>query len=434
MKLPQMIVLVFVVAAVVFAVTYLKMGIGDAGTAGTDGPPPPVPAGARLTFPVRVAPPSGIDEEARMESELGVPGHHDFWFRNDESQAVQVGLKQMSCKCSQVELALATDASPAGSPAPQPGPSADWKKLEEGDKGVSVPAGAGGWVRVRWTGNELGPQRLGVALWSGNPQTGPEDRLEVSVIFLEAVSLDAREKDIGRVSPGDPQKEVDFFLWSSTRQSFQVEPQPVKDREGKPDRFVTVGAPVPLTPEERQAISKRISLPVQCGYTVRVSVRERTDDAQIDLGPLLRQVDLKLKLGPGANGAEPAEAEALRVRVGGWVPGEVTVGSEKDQGRILLGIFRADYGINRPVRLEAQQPNLQLTLEKDKIPEYLDVKLTEEKSGPRKVWRLDVRVPPNRVVGQFPREDDPRYRDSAVYLKTQAGRRIRIPVGGTATP
>jgi hypothetical protein len=54
--------------------------------------------------------------------------------------------------------------------------------------------------------------------------------------------------------------------------------------------------------------------------------------------------------------------------------------------------------------------------------------------GGHRMWVLRVEVPPSAARGEFPRLEDPVFRDSAIYVKTneQPPRSIRIPVRGVA--
>jgi hypothetical protein len=81
---------------------------------------------------------------------------------------------------------------------------------------------------------------------------------------------------------------------------------------------------------------------------------------------------------------------------------------------------------------------LKLEIDREHTSKFLEVKLEGPQSFPtgRQSWKLNVRVPPGKVHGSFPRQDDPLYRDSAVYVKMidgQQTRSLRIPVQGEAT-
>src|SRR5262249_57248950 len=46
----------------------------------------------------------------RTVAEFGKPGHHDYWFKNENNQAVTVGLRKEGCgRCGDVKVFLAPD-------------------------------------------------------------------------------------------------------------------------------------------------------------------------------------------------------------------------------------------------------------------------------------------------------------------------------------
>ena len=78
-------------------------------------------------------------------------------------------------------------------------------------------------------------------------------------------------------------------------------------------------------------------------------------------------------------------------------------------------------------------------LEKDRLPKYLEARLPAKPNvsgsgSGHQTWRLEVRVRPGEARGQFPRQEDPAYADSAVYVQIvgKTPRSIRVPVSGTA--
>jgi hypothetical protein len=170
---------------------------------------------------------------------------------------------------------------------------------------------------------------------------------------------------------------------------------------------------------------------VLCGYRIPITLQAVSKDGTrpFDLGPFRRWVVLTPN--------EDEGIEAVRTVVSGEVKGDVIVGSPNDAGAVTFGVFERQRGARRTVTLQSTVPGLDLKLDPDhKVPDYLDVKLDKAQDGPvgNRTWRLHVEVVPGRARGVFPRDDDPTYRDSAVYLKTleKTPRTIRIPVSGTA--
>ena len=59
-----------------------------------------------------------------------------------------------------------------------------------------------------------------------------------------------------------------------------------------------------------------------------------------------------------------------------------------------------------------------------------------KKKGELPEWRLTAAVKPNEASGAFPRDEDPKYRDSAIYVRQKGvpnARATRIAIEGHAT-
>src|SRR5207245_1009334 len=127
----------------------------------------------RLDFATQDFP---LKEGERMVCEVKKPKSNDFRFRNPNDRPVKVGLTGKACKCSAVELYVPPPdwqervrrRGPVDLAALAGGKGADDAELkgltpeplEKDGPGGTVPAGAVGWVRLRWTGRDLGPQIL----------------------------------------------------------------------------------------------------------------------------------------------------------------------------------------------------------------------------------------------------------------------------------
>jgi hypothetical protein len=165
-----------VLAVMVFGITFAMNYLGGGGLRRTDQLPPNQ---RLLSFEYRVAMP--------LEWERKVPGQYDFWFTNDEDEPITIGLDHKTCRCASVQafvlpekrrpqllavagafegllaqgLVLQGAVLAAGSyEALERG--LDGKELLQQDEDVSatVPARAVGWVRLKWSGEQAGPQRL----------------------------------------------------------------------------------------------------------------------------------------------------------------------------------------------------------------------------------------------------------------------------------
>jgi hypothetical protein len=358
-------------------------------------------------------------------------GSKDFWFQNDNSVPVKLGLKSKSCKCSEVlvgvvppaeaklyhSAATGNDSDPTIKLNPQP--------LEIDDaKGVPVGPGEGGVVRLAWEDKkERQPtardERLVVEVWTQALEGGPKtvNRLELPVTFVPALRVDKDTDSLkDDLALGD-EKMVEFKCWSSTRPKFSLS---AKERSGDPCFTCSC---VPLSDQERKDLSASTKTHVLCGYRVDVMVRERlSDKVQMELGPFIRRIDLS---------SDP-DIEPTAVLVSGVVRGDVTVGNDEDRGRITLGLFSAKYGITKTVKLIAHRRGLELKVDKVE-PESGHLKVKSLKKvqatlpGGRSEWELCVEVPPGTPSGALDH--------TAVRLAISGNppRQIRIPVIGSAT-
>jgi hypothetical protein len=158
---------------------------------------------------------------------------------------------------------------------------------------------------------------------------------------------------------------------------------------------------------------------------VPVTLREKAGDRLLlAQGPFRRMLQISL----------PSEEwDSVSVAFTGEVHGDVTV---SDDGRVQFGPFKRLRGTSKALLVWSLTPGLRLEVDRQRTAPFLNVQLNEpEKDADgRQTWRLEIRVPAERASGVFPRDNNPDYRDSAVYLKTAgpSARNIRIPVAGLA--
>ena len=198
----QMVVLVLVVVVAVFVLTYVSQFVLDKPKQTVKPTPEPGPAPDKL---LDFAQDKAIwpkkkwvaeDQEAVAEWEWHKPGHYDFWFENNRDVPVLTGLQTQSCsKCTRIEVGLVT-ADERQLPKEElakktQDPAFAWSKLELSHQdGITVPARAGGWIRLIWTGERLGPERVTADLWSQTREKGGlQQRLEVPLTFIEPVRI-----------------------------------------------------------------------------------------------------------------------------------------------------------------------------------------------------------------------------------------------------
>jgi hypothetical protein len=455
----QMAILTATVVALVVIVTLLKVGLGGRGREIDDAKPAPPLMTPHLTFPhteLTSKPYDPRNGRAPLEEEINSDGHCDFWFKNDNSAPVDVFVMHVSCnRCVSVKAALAPEGGQAAQAAqavgmatvgplsgapqaaaelPAPGPDVTWVTLEseevkEGAKSFSVPPKRAGWVRVGWKEQERGAKILSADLRTTcSVGSAPPVRLQVGAIFADPISVWPEKKEVAveAIDIGqDSTRTAWFTVYSSTRPAFTLEPEPESEQKRK-HPFVTCGQPVRLTAKECQEFERECKHAVRCAYRVPVSVRERADGRQHDLGPFHTAVALKTD----------AQDDEVGLIVTGSVRGIVTVlsgESDSSQDRISLGVFPRSIGVNKTVTVEAAQGVDDVVLES--VPAFLkaELKPQQEKSRDgRKRWSLTVSIAANALSGPFGRPEDAARGDSSIYLKAQ-GRRVRIPVSGTAS-
>jgi hypothetical protein len=320
----------------------------------------------------------------------------------------------------------------------------DGKELLKDEEATAVvPARSVGWVRLKWSGEQVGPQRLQAELWVDARGRGPGTTLELPLMFHEPVRTKG-DLDIRVVDDDTLPQERSFAVWSSTRLHFRVKARVASTkRDPKADPF-EVGKPVPLTRQELRALEKQNNVKhdprtlgrVLSGYRIPVTLRPTSRDRRtpIDVGPFTRWVLVESE----------GLREPLQVRVHGRIHGLVEVGTDEQAGQVVFGSFPRSEGKLVEVSLRSQIPGLELAFDRARTPRYLEASLepTEAGSGGRPSWKLKVKVLPGMADGQFPRREDPAYEDSAVYLQAtfdrepgkpaRPARSVRIAVSGSA--
>jgi len=381
-----------------------------------------------------------------VDQEIHKPGHHDFWFTNDNDKPVQMGLIKKNCTCSSVWLFVAPSDVKNRPEEPR------LQELEKSLKGivlsesdspsVVVPAHGAGWVRLAWSGerNQANvPTTLSAKLWMDHKgENGTETTLEVRVRFLEPLQvvqdLRDREKLVGELSPEQLPHTIVLTCFSCTRPEFKLKTRVIGLQANPRAEPIQVGQPMPLTPAERQNLDQQLGSAGQTrvlsGYRVPVIIRNRLEDGKtaIDAGPFRRRVEL---------GIEDDISEPITVTLTGRIQGDVVVGAPEDGGRVHFGPFDRKKGTRQLVTLRSDKPGLKLEFDRERTPAFLDAHLPDQ---PRvspdggSSWQVQLEVRPSRASGAFPRENDPVYRDSAVYLRAVGPtiQSVRIPVDGTA--
>jgi hypothetical protein len=447
---------VLILALMVGGITFVMVYLNNSTRAVPDTPPPI----ADLTFAMKKYPEDG---GKALTTEVNQRGQHDFWFYNDSGQNLPVGLNRKGCTCSEVDVSIAPESwkprllgeaasrllqrAPRGldglpTLAATFDPQRVFPNLPENEaatttlteeNSVVVPAGAIGWVRLSWQRPIPEPLLLYADLWMGQRGGSVNARLDVGVIIAEPMEV-SKEVEAGVFGIRDLEKgkKVWIICWSVTRPSFQLKAEQMHERHKAESDPIEMGQPIPLTAAELRRMGqseKMHMLTIKSGYRIPLLLRAKANDGTpMDWGHFRRVVRLS---------SEELGIEPIEVKVTGEVHGDVTVGTKADAGRITLGPFLRSRGARGTIVLQTDVQNLKLGLESSRLPPYLKVRFPKEPEKTatgHRMWLVEVEVPPNTARGDFPRADDPVYRDSAIYVKTEEKppRSIRIPVIGTA--
>jgi hypothetical protein len=445
-----------VAAAAVFLITFAMTYLG-----GTQGPADKKAdtstPDARLTFAETSYPVLPGPEEAKPPEEL-TPAvgevsppdgpkheyHHDFWFKNGSGQALAVGLQSKNCQCTTAEMYLAPAESTDFPATPE-----ERDRLAENlagqltptdllvpDSRIDAPDGSVGWLRLRWSGSELGPKVITATLWMGQKGTVTQ-RLEVRALFVGPLATRAAQVDPfgDNLTPDELPKTYYLACWSPTRTSFRLKVRAAHSRLDPKQNPFEVGEPVPMTEEELKAVDRgkdHLPAPVLSGYRVPLTLRRKSADgsAAFELGRFKQYVELSTDDDP----------TPLVVRVVGVLTGDLRTRSP-EAGVILFGAFPRTREKEKTVAVEADASATKLTVD-GRTAGFLAVEVPDEpqKAGSRKTWQVKVRVKGSLVSGEFPNESDEQLRDSAVYLKAEYPAAdenrpsvLRIPVYGLAT-
>jgi hypothetical protein len=459
---------VLILALMVGGISFVSVYLGDRGPENADSTP--TASSPSLRFPIKSFPREFAPDfvEKLQTTEVGQTGYQDYWFVNDSGQEVLVGLNGKGCTCSEVEITVAPPSwlpfllsSAVVTALQQPPRGLDnltvlaatcdrayqFPELPKAETTVltrelaataKVPAGAVGRVRLSWHQDQVKPLRTYADLWMGQRGGNANARLETTVRISMPLEVN-KELAIHAISERELEKMPKglrgwIVCFSLTRPVFHIKAELLHDfpQAAQADP-VEVGEPIPLSSADLRRLEKPETmqgLTALSGYRIPVTVRARAKDGTpMEWGRFHRVVQLSSP-DPGI--------DPVQIQVTGEVVGEISIAGDEG-GTINLGPFLRRHGIRRAINLETDERGIELELDTRRQPKFLNVELKGplETSGHRS-WVLEVEVPPNAARGEFPRSDNPDYRDSAIYVKTKDGkagpslRSIRIPVKGVA--
>lgn len=360
------------------------------------------------------------------EFEKGAEGRYCFPLLVHPQQDVRIGLREKSCDCSLLHVALISDAELeqiGNALRKDPGqevaenPAWTWHLLKKGDEhGVALPAGSRAVLRMTWENRRAAgePLNLGAAVWAREPDSTrtQEYGLKIDAVSSHPLRAKRHRIDVGVILAGG-QGKAEFLVWSPTRANPNF-----KFRQDDPFFKIDTKPLSAADCAELQATLRQedINTRVRAAWNVTVTVYERKDQRQFDQGHFLRALNFEM---PDA----PEDVPPLMVA--GLVRGDIEIGAAEDQGKINLKSFAAKDGAHKTLFLWTDKKT---ELAKDSVqPAALKVTLTKSPAAAaaKQQWKLEVVVPPNQFFGTISE-------DNAVILRTGSGRLIRIPLMGSA--
>ena len=453
--------LAVVVFVVVFTGQFLGVGNTPGGSRGTEPERNKTRNDQEITFLYRSLPHS----ETPFEVEHHDLGQASFLFVNENDSRVVVGLERSSCKCTEAEMYILPEAprwinawmaqhvglaTQGGFPLAVARRAAELAlhqaaerhELKRDKEMVEVPAQAGGWVRLAWKGDRLGSMTQYATLFMNNILVGRKVTLDIRSFIHEPIRYRPVE-NLGVLRESDLAKGLqrEVVVWSSTRPSFRVQARMDSLRTDAKADPIEVGQPIALTAAERAELQRANNTPsefaqpgvVLSAYRIPLTLRSLAADGKtpFPIGPFRRKLLL--------TSPDLPTMETGAITLSGQVRGLVEIGSEDSQGMVTFGSFPSKRGRSEVVSLSSDVAGIQLSVDTSRTAPFLLATLGEpQKVGEtRQLWKLRLEIKPGAAIGAFPRREDPRYEDSAVYLLAtapgQPPRPIRIAVQGTAT-
>jgi hypothetical protein len=275
-----------------------------------------------------------------------------------------------------------------------------------------------------------------------NILTGRKVTLDIRSFIHEPIRYRGTE-NLGILREAELAKGVkrDLIIWSSTRPTFRLDVRMDSLRTDAKADPIEVGSPVALTGAECAELERNNNAPsefaapgvVLSGWRIPLTLRSVAVDGKtpFPIGPFRRKLLITSPDFP--------TMETGAISLGGQVRGLVDIGNEEHQGVVTFGSFPGKRGKTEVLNLSSDVKGIQLSVDTSRTSPFLAAALGEPQkaSESRQLWKLQMEIKPGAAVGAFPRRDDPRYEDSAIYLLAiapgQPARPVRIAVQGTAT-
>ena len=402
--------------------------------------------------PAKVAQWDFFDESYAEAFEVSAKGYYDYWFSNPNPVPVEVTLSQQGCTCSEVQVGFISAAETAkwhrrvsqyaavdvvnnllGLPEvgsaiaaaagiPEVKPWETFPQPKMGKRTYLIPAADReaspqlGIIRLKWEAKDAQPRRLTATIEYRVENMLEDYQFEAPIRGVVPLMASTPVLQVNELGYNDV-RDVGFYCFSATRPNLNV-----KVEEANPDPCIEVSELRPLSEQEMAELPDKVSLAglrMKCAFYVGVKVYERKGGNQLDLGPLNRNIRVR------AVGTDAEQTISLQ---GSVRSASITVGESGERGRIDLGNFQANRGIQRSVTLSSPDPNLQLKLV-GHSPDTFNVTLEERESKrlPRR-WDLNVMVDPGKGFSGLMQHGS-----IVLEIVGDQPRKIRIPVTGNAT-
>jgi len=268
---------------------------------------------------------------------------------------------------------------------------------------------------MKWEAKSAEPRRLTATIEYRVGDLLEDYQFEVPIRGVVPLMASTPVVQVGELGYNDV-RDTGFYCFSATRPNLNVSVD-----EATPDPCIEVSPPRPLSEQELAELPEKVSLAglrMKCAFYIGIKVYERKGNNQLDLGPLTRNFRVR-----AASDAEQTIALQGTVR-----SASITVGESGERGRVDLGNFQANRGMQRVVTISSPDPGMQLKVV-GHSPETFDVTLAERQSSrlPKR-WDLTVEVDPKKGwTGLM------QHGSIVLEIAGEQPRKIRIPVTGNAT-
>ncbi|HYV34246.1 MAG TPA: hypothetical protein VE988_00995 [Gemmataceae bacterium] len=331
------------------------------------------------------------------EYELGTGGHYDFPFTNTSEAAAELGVLEINCACSGVEVCLFQGSQREDyEKTKQAKPDLKWQALEPDKdlkKLITVPPQGAGLLRITWRGTKTEPEPLWLIAkaWgrpAGSNRYPTVSRLAVRVNYVRAVQFEDTRIDFGSLQPQGEHTEG-FVCWSATSDI------DVKSASEDPRIKVVIeklDAKACAAEQKRLREVEKIMTRVRTAFKVTVTLYEQRDGAQLDMGYFAKPVPLTIT----SNG-RPIEGSLPIPMLRAHVGGPVYLSPQEEGGRIDFKAIKVKLGANKKVTLFSKVKGVKLTYV-DCDPSWFapSVTLKEVKvEGDKTQWEMDVAIKPD---------------------------------------